>query len=209
MPPRSRTVLLATNNQGKVGEYVALLKGLPFELTTLDREGIEVEVSETGATYEENATLKATTYASLSHLVSLADDSGLEVEALGGEPGPKAARYAGEGATDESRIRYLLSKLASVPWQKRKAYFKCVIAIANPEGIVELCYGECKGIITFEPKGEGGFGYDPIFYLPELRKTMAELSLDEKNKISHRAQAARVARQVLERLIGECGDRTF
>ncbi len=202
-------LLLGTSNEAKVKEYRVLFADLPFELTTLDREGIEVEVSETGATYAENATLKAVAYASLSRLTSLADDSGLEVEALGGEPGPKAARYAGEGATDESRIRYLLSKLDGMPWQKRGAYFKCVIAIATPEGMVELCYGECEGIITFAPKGEGGFGYDPVFYLPAMGKTMAELSLDEKNKISHRAQAAREARHVLERLIGECGDRTF
>ena len=195
-------LLLGTSNEPKAREYSALFADLPLELTTLDREGIDVVVSETGATYAENATLKAVAYASLSRLTSLADDSGLEVEALGGEPGPKSARYAGEEATNESRIRYLLSKLDGVPWQKRKAYFKCVIAIATPEGMAELCYGECEGIMTFEPKGEGGFGYDPIFYLPELGKTMAELSLAEKNKISHRAQAAREARRVLERLIG-------
>lgn len=159
-------------------------------------------VSETGATHEENATLKATIYASLSRLLTLADDSGLEVEALGGEPGPRAARYAGEGASDEARIRYLLSKLASVPWEERKARFKCVIAIATSERIVELCHGECEGIISFEPKGDNGFGYDPIFYLPELNKTMANLSLEEKNEISHRGQAARKARQVLEHLGG-------
>ena len=195
-------LLLATSNEAKAREYCALLAGLPFELTTLDREGIDVVVSEIGVTYAENASLKATTYASLSHLVSLADDSGLEVEGLAGEPGPKSARYAGEGASDEARIRYLLSKLASVPWQKRKAYFKCAIAIATPEGIVELCYGECEGIIALEPRGENGFGYDPIFYLPELGKTMAELPAEEKHKISHRGRAARKARQVLERLSG-------
>ncbi|OGO03556.1 MAG: non-canonical purine NTP pyrophosphatase, RdgB/HAM1 family [Chloroflexi bacterium RBG_13_54_9] len=195
-------LLLATSNRAKAKEYCTLLAGLPFELTTLDGAGIKVLVSETGATYAENATLKAITYANLSQLISLADDSGLEVEALGGEPGPRAARYAGEGASDESRIKYLLSKLVNVPWDKRGAHFKCVIAIATPEGMVELCYGECEGIITFEPRGENGFGYDPIFYLPERGKTMAELSSEEKNRISHRAQAARKAHQVLEGLSG-------
>ncbi len=195
-------LLLATSNRAKVKEYCTLLPGLPFELTTLDREGIKAQVSEMGATYAENATLKAITYADLSRLISLADDSGLEVEALGGEPGPRAARYAGEGASDESRIEYLLSKLVNVPWDKRKASFKCVIAIALPDGTVQLCHGECKGIIAFKPRGENGFGYDPIFYLPESARTMAELSLAEKNMISHRGQAARTARQVLARLTG-------
>jgi len=193
-------LLLATSNMAKTREYSALLADLPFELTTLDREGIDTVIDEMGTTYEENATLKVTAYAALSRLIALADDSGLEVKALGGEPGPMAARYAGEGASDEARVRYLLSKLVSVPWEERQACFKCVIAIATPERTVEFCYGECEGIITIEPRGENGFGYDPIFYLPELRKTMAELSLAEKNKISHRGQAARKARQVLERL---------
>jgi len=195
-------LLLATTNKAKAEEYDALFADLPFELTTLDREGINAVVSEIGATHAENATLKAIAYANLSQLTSLADDSGLEVEALGSEPGPRSARYAGEGASDETRIEYLLSKLEGVAWPERKAYFKCVIAIATPEGMVELCYGECEGIIALEPRGENGFGYDPIFYLPELGKTMAELPLEEKNKISHRGEAARKARQVLERLEG-------
>jgi len=119
---------------------------------------------------------------------------------LGGEPGRLSARYAGEKASDRDRIDYLLAKLKEVPWQRRTARFRCIIAIAIPQGKVELCSGECHGFITFEPKGKQGFGYDPIFYLPELDKTMAELPPEIKNQVSHRGQAARKVRQVLEKL---------
>jgi XTP/dITP diphosphohydrolase len=122
------------------------------------------------------------------------------VDALGGEPGTLSARYAGEGASDRDRISYLLTKLEGVPQEKRAARFRCVIAIATPRGEVEICSGECRGIITFAPKGNRGFGYDPVFYLPELGKTMAELSPQEKNKISHRGRAAEKARQLLKGL---------
>jgi len=198
-------LLLATNNMAKVREYRLLLRGLPFELTTLAEEGIGLEVGEGRGTLEENATLKATTYASVSNLLALADDSGLEVDALGGEPGVLSARYAGNFASDRERIDYLLAKLKGVPWERRGAHFRCVIAIATPSGDVELCQGGCRGIIAFEPRGENGFGYDPIFYLPELRKTMAELSLEEKNRISHRGMAAQRARQVLKHLFSPRG----
>ena len=193
-------LLLATNNQGKVHEYRSLLQNIPFELVTLAEEGITTTVSEVGESLEENARLKATVSAAQSQLLALADDSGLEVDALGGEPGRLSARYAGEGASDKDRVNYLLSRLKGVPWQKRSARFRCIIAIATPDGKVELCSGECRGFITLEPKGEQGFGYDPVFYLPELDKTMAELPLEIKNQVSHRGQAARKAYQVLERL---------
>ncbi len=174
-------LLLATNNQAKVGEYKCLLSNLPVELVTLADLGITTRVSEVGESLEENARLKATVLAAESHLVALADDSGLEVDALDGEPGP-------------------LSRLEGVLWEKRTARFRCVIAIATPDGKVEICSGQRRGLITFEPRGEYGFGYDPIFYLPELGKTMAELPLEIKNQVSHRGQAARKAYQVLERL---------
>jgi XTP/dITP diphosphohydrolase len=193
-------LLLATNNKGKAREYRSLLAGVPFELVTPDQLGLDAEVEETGTTFEANATLKATTLAAQSGLLSLADDSGLEVDALDGEPGTLSARYAGENASDADRVRYLLSKMQNVPEGKRQARFKCVIAIANPDGKVELCSGECDGIITFAPKGDRGFGYDPIFYLPELGKTMAELPPEEKNRISHRGRAAMKAREVLKKL---------
>ena len=192
-------LLLATNNKGKVREYKHMLKDLPFELVSPAEVGINTEVDEIGESLEENARLKATTLARESKLLTLADDSGLEVDALGGEPGRLSARYAGEGASDEDRVNYLLSRLKDVPEGKRSARFRCVIAIAMPDDEVELCSGECEGVITLEPRGEKGFGYDPIFYLPELDKTMAELSLEEKNKVSHRGRAAREAIKLLRR----------
>ncbi len=191
-------LLLATNNEGKAREYRSLLEGVPFELVTPAEVGISTEVAEVGKSFEENARLKATTLAAESGLLSLADDSGLEVEALGGEPGMLSARYAGEGASDEDRVSYLLTKLEGVPQERRTARFRCVIAIATPEGDVELCSGECDGVIAFAPRGEGGFGYDPIFYLPEMGKTMAELSPETKNRVSHRGRAAEKARQLLK-----------
>jgi len=193
-------LLLATNNQAKVREYRSLLKRLPFELVTPAEQGITTTVNEIGESLEENARLKATVLAAESRLPAMADDSGLEVDALGGEPGWLSARYAGEGASDRDRVNHLLLRLKEVPWEKRSACFRCVIAIATPGGKVELCYGECRGFITFEPRGKHGFGYDPIFYLPELNKTMAELPLKLKNQISHRGQAARKAYPILEGL---------
>ncbi|MDH5696137.1 MAG: XTP/dITP diphosphatase [Dehalococcoidia bacterium] len=192
-------LLLATRNKAKVREYKNLLQRLPFELVTLADQGITTTVGEAGGSLEENAILKATVLAAESQLVALADDSGLEVDALGGEPGQLSARYAGEGASDRDRVNYLLAKLNGVPWEKRTARFRCVIAIATPDGEVELCSGECRGVITFEPRGEQGFGYDPVFYLVELDKTMAELPLEMKNQVSHRGQAAREAYQLLRR----------
>jgi XTP/dITP diphosphohydrolase len=194
-------LLLATNNQAKVYEYKSLLHNPTYELVTLAEEGINTVVNEVGQSLEENARLKATALAAESQLVALADDSGLEVDALGGEPGRLSARYAGEGASDGDRVNYLLSRLKDVPWPERSARFRCVIAIATPDGELEFCSGECRGVITFEPKGEHGFGYDPVFYLPQLDKTMAELPLEIKNQVSHRGQAARKVSQVLERLI--------
>ena len=191
-------LLLATNNKGKVREYKSLLRGIPFELVMPAELGITTEVDEVGGSLEENARLKATILAAESRLLSLADDSGLEVDALGGEPGMLSARYAGEGASDRDRVSYLLTKLEGVPQEKRAARFRCVIAIATPDGDVELCSGECDGLIAFEPVGEMGFGYDPIFYLPEMGKTMAELPPEEKNKVSHRGRAAEKASQLLK-----------
>ena len=195
-------LLVASNNLGKLREYAPLLGGLPFEFTTLAGERIRDEIEETGSSMEQNAIQKATAYATLSGLITLADDSGLEVDALGGEPGSLSRRYAGENVTDRERIDYLLTKLDGVPREGRGARFRCVIAIATPEGKVETCEDVCEGIIALDSKGEGGFGYDPIFYLPELDKRMAELTLEEKNRISHRGRAAQKARLILE-LLGE------
>jgi len=193
-------LLVATNNRGKLREYAELLKGIPFELTTLAGQGITEEVEETGSSLKQNAIHKATAYAKLSGLNTLADDSGLEVDALGGEPGPLSRRYAGDNVSDKERNDYLLAKLRDIPWDKRTARFRAVIALATPEGKVKTVEGVCEGIIAFDAKGTGGFGYDPIFYLLELDKHMAELSLGEKNRISHRAKAAQKARRILEQL---------
>jgi XTP/dITP diphosphohydrolase len=193
-------LLLATSNPGKIREYRFLLDGLGYRITTLAEEGITKIVTESGDNYEQNARLKATSYAKLSQLTALADDSGLEVDALNGEPGIKSARFAGKVATDAEKVSLLLAKLKSVPWKQRTACFKCVIAIATPGGRVKICYGECHGMIVLEAKGENGFGYDPIFFLTEIGKTMAELPLEMKNQISHRARATQKARQVLQQL---------
>jgi XTP/dITP diphosphohydrolase len=191
-------LLLASANPGKIAEYRFLLSSLDYQIITLAEQGILESAIESGSSYEENARLKATTYAKLSQLITIADDSGLEVDALGAEPGIRSARFAGKDATDADKVKILLDRLDGIPWEKRTAHFKCVIAIVTPGGQIELCYGECHGIIAFEAKGENGFGYDPIFYLPQMAKTVAELPLEIKNQISHRAQAAYKARQVLQ-----------
>ena len=172
-------------------------------MVDLYQEGIQGSVAETGRTFTENAIQKATAYARLSGLWTWADDSGLEVDALGGEPGIHSARYAGPDASDEDRYRLLLRRLAHVPPGQRSARFRCVVALATPEGRVETAEGRCEGEIALAPRGAHGFGYDPIFYLPERGKTMAELPLEEKNRISHRGQAARAARRILERWLSE------
>jgi XTP/dITP diphosphohydrolase len=199
-------LLLATNNTGKLREYRELLKGIPFTLVIPAEVGIKNNVEETGQSFKENARLKAVTLAKQSGLLTLADDSGLEVDALNGEPGIHSHRYAGENASDNDRNQFMLSRLRDVPQEKRTARFICVIAIANPDGEVEFCTGECHGIITLEPRGEQGHGYDPIFYYPELGKTMAELPMNVKNKVSHRGKAAQKARLVLQRIAGEKAD---
>jgi XTP/dITP diphosphohydrolase len=192
-----KKLMLASNNRGKLREYKSLLRGIPFDIVTPAQLGITVEVDETGISFEENARLKADYFARESGLLSLADDSGLEVDALGGEPGSLSHRYAGEDASDADRVNYLLEKLKVVPEGQRSARFRCVIAIATPDSRVEFFSGECQGVISTAPKGSRGFGYDPIFFVPELGKTMAELPPEVKNKISHRARAAEKARDYL------------
>ena len=193
-------LLLASSNLGKIREYRLLLGDLEYQIVTLSEQGISKVTTESGNTYEQNAEMKATTYAKLSQLITLADDSGLEVDALHGKPGIHSARFAGKNATDADRVTKLLAMMASIPWDRRTAHFKCVIAIATPKGKLRLCQGKRHGIIAFEAKGENGFGYDPIFYLPELAKTMAELPLELKNQLSHRGQAAQKARNILNQL---------
>jgi XTP/dITP diphosphohydrolase len=191
-------LLLATNNQGKVREFTALLAGIPFSITTPQEEGLSLSVEETGDTLEENASLKARAFSDASGLPALADDSGLFVDALGGEPGVRSARYAGPDATDEQRVQLLLDRLKKVPEPGRTAVFRCTIAVATPAGAPQFANGECRGIISQRATGEKGFGYDPIFFIPELGKTMAELDSDVKNRISHRGKATVAARSILQ-----------
>ncbi len=193
-------LLLATNNQGKVGEYRELLGGLPFELITPGDIGVDGHVEETGQTFTENARLKAWTLCERSGLLTLADDSGLEVDALNGEPGIRSARYAGPDATDRDLVAKLLSNLRGVAPEKRGARFRCVIAIAVPGGRVYTRSGNCHGRISEGPRGGFGFGYDPVFLVPELGLTMAELPARTKNRLSHRGRAVRQARRVLRAL---------
>jgi len=193
-------LLIASNNAHKLQELREVLAGVPFDLVAPADVGLNLTVPEDGATYAENATRKARAFAAASGLLTLADDSGLEVQALGGRPGLRSARYAGEGAPNARRIAKLLGELANVPWEQRQARFVCVMAIATPGGEVHLCAGECAGSITFSPRGEGGFGYDPVFFLPEHNQTMAELPAAVKNQISHRGRAGQAARAVLAAL---------
>jgi XTP/dITP diphosphohydrolase len=187
-------LLVATNNLGKVREYEELLVELPFEVTFPAQEGIALEVEESGTTFEENARLKALAYARTSGLLTLADDSGLEVDALGGAPGVRSARYAGSGASDADRYQKLLDALVGVPEAQRTARFRCVVALAWPDGTVRTAEGRCEGQIGLAPRGEHGFGYDPVFIVDGFGgQTMAELPPEVKNRISHRARAVQVS----------------
>ncbi len=200
-------ILVATGNPGKVREYDELLAGIPVTCISPADVGIDLKVSESGATYHENAVLKAETYARAgrSHgiCLTLADDSGLEVDALDGRPGVHSARYGGPGLEDTDRWRLLLQELEGVPQEQRTARFRCVIALATPDGRVATVEGVCKGRITLHAAGTGGFGYDPVFYLPEQNCTMAQLPNGVKSSISHRAHAARAARPKIVQLINE------
>lgn len=196
-------LLIATHNRGKVEEIHALLTDMPIQLITPADINLDLNIIEDGSTYAENAKKKAIAFAHASGLLSLADDSGLEVEALDGAPGLYSARYSPKaGATDADRRAHLLKNLSDKPhpWTAR---FRATIAIAIPNQKVESAEGECKGEIIPEERGTGGFGYDPIFLIPELGRTMAELSMDEKNRLSHRARAIMNAKPILARVFGQ------
>ena len=200
-------LLLATNNPGKVAELRGLLADCGWDLVTPADLGQAIDVEETGATYEENARIKALAGMQTSGLVTLADDSGLEIEALGGEPGIHSARFLGPGATYLERFAEIERRLAGLATSQRAARFVAVIAIADPRtGQVHTVEGEVRGLIADQPRGEGGFGYDPIFWLPDRNLTMAELPEHEKAIISHRARAAVKARAVLKDLLHDQPD---
>ena len=200
MPTESNAMiqlLLATENPGKVREIQALLADLAVELITPASLKLRLKVTEDGQTYAENATRKALAFARASGLIALGDDSGLEVDALGGKPGLHSHRFAPQSdATDADRRAYLLQQLKDKPrpWTAR---FHAFVAIATPNGNVRLAEGECPGEIIPEERGTSGFGYDPIFLIPSLGRTMAELSMEEKNRLSHRARAIQNARPIL------------
>ena len=201
----ARRLLIATTNPHKIREFHEILVGLPYELVTPLDLGLSFDVEETGTTFAENAALKATAWADATGMLALADDSGLEIDALGGEPGIFSARWAGEDVSYEERFRILLTRLADVPAERRTARYRAAIAVAEPapvglRGVVE---GTLEGQIAFAPAGSGGFGYDPIFYVPEAQRTVGQMSAEEKHRISHRARAAEAARVLLQRLAKE------
>lgn len=197
MPTR---LLIATNNPGKRLEIVDLLQGLECQIVTPAELGLTLVVEETGQTYAENAALKAEAFCRLSGLITLADDSGLEVDALAGAPGIHSARYAPQpNATDADRRAYLLQQLQGKP-RPWTAHFHCTLAIQQPNAPIRFVTGDCYGEIIPKERGQNGFGYDPIFYLPELQRCMAELSMAEKNRLSHRARALLAARPILQKI---------
>lgn len=192
-------LVVATKNEGKVREFRALLADLSLELLSA---GDMPDVEETGTTFSENAELKARAAAEWSGEWALADDSGLEVDGLGGGPGVYSNRFAGENTTEEQRNQKLLELLAHTPPEARTARYRAVVAVAAPDGRVWLYDGVCEGVITDEARGDNGFGYDPHFLVPEYGRTMAELDPVTKNRISHRGRALQAARDLLERLGG-------
>ncbi len=201
-PPLPRiTLVIATGNPGKFNEIAAFLQGLDVLLLPLDRAGpIEVP-PEGGESFQENACRKAEIVARASGHLALADDSGLEVDALGGRPGVHSARFGGPEATDAERNRLLLEMLRDVPPARRSARFRCVVAVSEPRGLIRVAEGVCEGRIALVPRGSHGFGYDPIFEIPSLGETFAEVSQEVKNRMSHRAQAMGKARALLEGIL--------
>jgi XTP/dITP diphosphohydrolase len=201
-PAGLRRLLLATTNPHKIEELRAILAGLPYELVSPNDIGLALQVEETGTTFAENAILKATAWADAADMLTLAEDSGLEIDALGGEPGIYSARWAGEDVSYEERFRILLRQLADVPAERRTARYHAAMAIARaaPVGVLGVFEGTLEGQIAFAPAGSGGFGYDPIFYVPEQQRTVGQMSAEGKHLISHRARAAAAARELLQQL---------
>jgi XTP/dITP diphosphohydrolase len=191
-------ILIATKNIGKIKEFKGMFESIGHNVKSLIDFPDITEIEETGTTFEENAIIKASELSRITGKIVISDDSGLEVDALNGEPGVYSARYAGNNKNDEDNINLVLEKLKGVPTEKRTARFISVIAVVFPNGSTETFKGICEGIITEEKKGNEGFGYDPIMYIPKLNRTMAELTKDEKNQISHRGNALR---KMLDKMI--------
>lgn len=201
----NRRLLIATTNPHKVDEFRQLLADAPFTLMSLADLGVTQEIAETGDTFEANAVLKAVGYAEVTGLLTLADDSGLEIDAFDGAPGVYSARWAGPDITYETRNRMIVERLAGLPDAQRGARYRCSIAIAlpPPRGLVSVVDGSLEGRIATEPAGRGGFGYDPIFFVPEQGRTVGQMTAEEKHRISHRARAAHAALPILARLANE------
>ena len=196
-----QALLIATHNPGKIQEYRLLLADLALQVTSLSEQGIGHQAPETGDTFAANARIKALAFAEMTGLWTWADDSGLEVDALDGRPGVLSARYGGHGLSDRDRYRRLLDELQGIRPEDRTARFRCAVCIARPDGKTFIAEDSVEGVITSQPAGENGFGYDPVFYLPEYQMTMAQLPAALKNKLSHRGKAARAARRFLAELL--------
>lgn len=194
-------LVVATKNKGKIVEIKKVLSNMPFDVVTMSDLGINIDVDEDGTTFEENSMKKAKEICRLSRTIVMADDSGLEVDFLNGAPGIFSARFGGPEATDKDKNEKLLDMLKDVPFEQRTARFVCAIAVAFPDGRSFVVRDICEGFIGFECKGDNGFGYDPLFYVEQYEKTMAELSIDIKNEISHRAKALkRMADKIVDYL---------
>jgi len=194
-------IVIASRNKEKKKELKALLRGLKIKVLDLSNFSAAPKVEEKGKSFQANAKTKAVTIARFTRRLTLADDSGLEVKALGGKPGVRSARFAGKGTAYAANNRKLLKLLSGVPKSKRKAKFVCVIAIADKNGAVKTVRDECHGWISFFPKGRSGFGYDPVFVYPKYNKTFAELGPKIKNKVSHRARALKKAKAIIQKYL--------
>lgn len=190
-------IVFATANEGKVKEIKEILKDFPIEVVSMKEMGITADIEENGATFEENSLIKARALAKLTGLPALADDSGLEVDYLNGEPGIYSARYLGRDTDYDYKNNYIIDKLSEAKGEERSARFVCVISLVLPDGREFVERGVVEGLIGYEQKGENGFGYDPIFYLPEYGKTSAELPPEEKNRISHRGKALTAMKKLI------------
>lgn len=190
-------IVFATTNEGKVKEIKEILKDFPIEVVSMKEMGITADIEENGATFEENSLIKARALVKLTGLPALADDSGLEVDYLNGEPGIYSARYLGRDTDYDYKNNYIIDKLSEAEGEERSARFVCVISLVLPDGREFVERGVVEGLIGYEQKGENGFGYDPIFYLPEYGKTSAELPPEEKNRISHRGKALTAMKKLI------------
>lgn len=193
-----KKIIFATGNQDKMKEIREILADMDVEVVSMKEAGIQADIVEDGSTFEENAIIKAKTICEMTGEITLADDSGLEIDYLNKEPGIYSARYMGEDTSYRIKNANLIERLNGVPDEKRTARFVCAVAAAFPDGSVKTVRGTMEGCIGYEEKGENGFGYDPIFYLPEYGCTSAELSMEEKNKISHRGKALRAIKEELK-----------